>query len=76
VRSSAQLRPDSAIASIVQTKLGEFNAEFKSKIESRRLGPMKLEDIPLDKFVQQVRGPESQFKFLPLYPRLWETKSV
>jgi hypothetical protein len=80
VRSSGNAPPaavtSDGLAAEIEQKLGEFNLEFKAKIESRRLGRMKLEVIPLHDFIRRVRGPESQFKFLPLYTKLWETQTT
>jgi hypothetical protein len=80
VRSSATATaaatPSDGLAAEVEQTLGEFNLEFKLKIESRRLGRMKLEVILLHDFIRRVRGPESQFKFLPLYTKLWETQTT
>jgi hypothetical protein len=57
-----------AIAAFVEQRLCEFNPEFAAKIESGRLGRTRFEIVSRSDF---VKG-ESQFKFLPLYPRLWE----
>jgi hypothetical protein len=68
----------SAVASMVENKLGILNKEFKAKIESRRLGRIIFETLPIRDFVCRVSDPNdsttvgSQFKFLPLYPKLWE----
>ncbi len=68
-----------AIAALVEQKLTEFNPEYKSKVESRRLGRMRLECVTVSDFIRRVSGPVeaghrgSQFKFLPLYTKLWET---
>ncbi|MCI0415130.1 GH3 auxin-responsive promoter family protein [bacterium] len=67
-----------AITSHVEQKLREFNPEFRSKINSGRLGRMEFESISVQEFVHRVAGHAetsvfgSQFKFLPLYPKLWE----
>ncbi len=63
----------------MERRLTELNEELKSKIESRRLGNFAFETLDIPAFVAKVRdgglggeGWESQFKFLPLYPKLWE----
>lgn len=63
-----------AIASIVEKKLGEINREYKAKRESRRLGEMTFQAVPIREFVSKTTGAAagSQFKFLPLVPKLWE----
>lgn len=58
--------------------LREFNLEYKSKRDSKRLGEAQFEIIGIDEFRKlfEDRGLgrwDSQFKFLPLYPRLWES---
>jgi hypothetical protein len=65
------------LAAVVEEKLCEFNSEYAAKVDSRRLGRMTLEITTADEFVRTlVRAnatSESQFKFMPLYPRLWES---
>ena len=68
VRQSTMPVPEDDIAAFVEERLCEFNHEFKSKIESGRLGHMRFETIDIHAFVTN----ESQFKFLPLYPQLLE----
>jgi len=76
--SSKDFRNGSAVASMVEKKLSIINEEFKVKIETRRLGRMVFEAVPIRDFVRRVSNPNdsttlgSQFKFLPLYPKLWE----
>ena len=58
--------------------LGEFNLEYRSKRDSGRLGGIRTLRTDLPGLREQisevgVTGLDSQFKFLPLYPRLWET---
>jgi hypothetical protein len=69
--------PDSSeIAHFVQARLMEINSEYEAKIRSGRLGSMSAEVVGIGEFVtNMVKGGAwlSQFKFLPLYPRLWET---
>ena len=68
-----------AITRCVERRLTELNEELRSKIQSRRLGTFAFETLDIPAFVAKVRagglggdGWESQFKFLPLYPKLWE----
>ena len=68
-----------AVTRCVQRRLTELNEEFRTKIESRRLGTFSFETLDIAAFVAKVdgRGPSGngwglQFKFLPLYPKLWE----
>jgi len=70
--------PDSnEIADFVQARLMEINSEYEAKIRSGRLGSMSAEVVGVGPFVTNMikrgGGWLSQFKFLPLYPRLWET---
>jgi hypothetical protein len=71
------IRPSTAVAELIDEKLGEFNDEYKSKIQGRRLHPMVMEVVPIADFIRHLVGAdaalESQFKFLPLYPKLWES---
>ncbi|MBA3441769.1 MAG: GH3 auxin-responsive promoter family protein [Pyrinomonadaceae bacterium] len=62
--------------------LGEMNCEYKSKRESGRLGHVQLVRMPINNFINRMSGPqhpanwETQFKFLPLYRRTWESLSA
>ena len=58
--------------------LGELNTEYRSKRESGRLGSIRFQEMSLGEFRQRMSAsaaPEfnAQFKFLPLYPCLWES---
>jgi len=59
--------------------LGELNPEYLAKRQSGRLGPPRVETLTLEAFVMAIGGDaaretwESQFKFLPLYRRRWES---
>ena len=66
------------IATRLDALLGEINGEYRSKRTSQRLGPVRLEQISMSEL--RLRMPaaiqdrwDSQFKFLPLYPYLWES---
>ncbi len=59
--------------------LGEANREYRDKRASRRLEAMRFVRMPLADFVARIGGArhrrtwETQFKFLPLYRRTWES---
>ncbi len=59
--------------------LAELNPEYRNKRESRRLGPVRFQQMNASEFRRRMgTGPAppalgAQFKFLPLYPRLWES---
>jgi GH3 auxin-responsive promoter len=68
------------ICSRVQADLCASNSELAAKIESGRLGPLRLVAMPLREFVRTIAGEasptwEAQFKFLPLYRKRWEELS-
>lgn len=57
--------------------LGEANLEYRAKRASRRLGGVRWSTPDRAQFVLRASGgrsvhPDSQFKFQPFYPRLWE----
>ena len=56
--------------------LGELNLEYHAKRASGRLGEIRLSALDRDEFLRRAAGgsahPDSQFKFQPFYPRLWE----
>ena len=56
--------------------LGELNLEYRAKRVSGRLGGIRISTLDRAGFLQRAGGgaahPDSQFKFLPFYPRLWE----
>jgi hypothetical protein len=68
-----------ALAGRCDALLGEVNREYKSKRDSNRLGPVRFVHVPIADFVNRVGGArhrhtwESQFKFLPIYRRTWES---
>ena len=59
--------------------LAELNPEYRNKRESRRLGPVRFQQMNATEFLRRMGigpappGLDAQFKFLPLYPRLWES---
>jgi len=57
--------------------LGELNLEYRAKRASGRLGEIRLTTLARTQFLRRAAGggtahPDSQFKFQPFYPRLWE----
>jgi hypothetical protein len=76
--SSKQFNASNEIADFVQARLVEINSEYAAKIRSGRLAGMSAQVVGVSEFVTNMvkgGGGLSQFKFLPLYPRLWETLS-
>ena len=73
--SARRALPD-GVARRLDELLAEQNLEYRAKRESRRLGPVRLAAPDLPEFVRRATGGaarlDSQFKFLPLYPRRWE----
>ena len=70
--------PLRALAERFDAFLGELNLEYRAKRESGRLGGVRLERLDLPALRARLpdggaAGLDSQFKFLPLYPRLWES---
>jgi GH3 auxin-responsive promoter len=67
-----------AVTSHIQERLKSYNHEFKSKIESRRLGKLNSEMMPTKDFLRHLTGTSkninsiSQIKILPMYTKLWE----
>lgn len=57
--------------------LGELNLEYRAKRASGRLGPIRFTTLDRSRFLRRAAGggpahPDSQFKYQPFYPRLWE----
>ncbi|MDE3260480.1 MAG: GH3 auxin-responsive promoter family protein [Acidobacteriota bacterium] len=57
--------------------LGELNVEYRAKRAGGRLGEVRLSALDRAQFLRRATGggpahPDSQFKFQPFYPRLWE----
>ena len=57
--------------------LGDQNLEYRAKRASRRLGGVRCSILGLADFLPRATGEgsahvDSQFKFQPFYPRLWE----
>jgi hypothetical protein len=67
---------DEVIASDCDRMIQEENHEYRRKRETGRLGPAQVLRMSVRDFVSRVGGPaaaaDGQFKFLPLYRRLWE----
>ncbi len=70
--------PVPGLAERFDALLGELNHEYRAKRGSGRLGSVRLERLGLRELRERLPdggadGLDSQFKFLPLYPRLWES---
>ncbi len=71
----------SGLAERFDRLLGEANGEYRAKRRSGRLGGVRLERVTLRELRARLpdggaAGLDSQFKFLPLYPRLWEDSGI
>ena len=74
-RSDPGLVP--GLAERFDSLLCELNLEYRAKRASGRLGSVRFERLGLRELRRRLpegiaAGLDSQFKFLPLYPRLWE----
>ena len=70
--------PSPGLAERFDASLCEVNHEYRAKRSSGRLGRARLERLELSDLRERLpdgsaAGLDSQFKFLPLYPRLWES---
>lgn len=77
----AGLGPLGGLAQRFDAFLGESNLEYRAKRDSGRLGGVRLERVDLPALRARLpdggaAGLDSQFKFLPLYPRLWESSAT
>jgi hypothetical protein len=62
------------LATLADKLLGELNCEYKSKRINGTLGPMMFVQTTAAGFAKCFAGSwETQFKFLPLYQRTWES---
>lgn len=73
--------PVAGLADRFDELLSDVNSEYRAKRSGGRLGPVRLERAGLRGLRERLprgSGPglDSQFKFLPLYPRLWESSEV
>ncbi len=64
------------MAERAEMSLRDINFEYRAKILSCRLSPMRAEQVSMEEFVKRVAGPSvrecpAQFKMLPLYQKLW-----
>jgi hypothetical protein len=67
------------VARLLELELGGKNNEFAAKRASGRLAPTRAQTIRYDRLAKLLggfgddaaRGWETQFKLMPLYPRLW-----
>jgi hypothetical protein len=70
---------DDQLAKRCDELFSEVNGEYKSKHESGRLGQLRFISLTRSEFINEIAGRhqshawESQFKFLPLYRRTWES---
>ncbi|HEY5885495.1 MAG TPA: GH3 auxin-responsive promoter family protein [Pyrinomonadaceae bacterium] len=69
--------PIDELATRCNDLLSEVNLEYKSKVASGRLGPVRFVCLSWEDFINRVSGSqykvwEAQFKFLPLYRKTWE----
>lgn len=70
--------PVAGLAERFDELLCDVNSEYFAKRSSGRLGAVRLERVGLQALRERLpkgsaAGLDSQFKFLPLYPRLWES---
>ena len=70
--------PVAGLAERFDELLSDMNSEYRAKRSGGRLGAVRLERAGLHGLRERLprgSGPglDSQFKFLPLYPRLWES---
>ena len=68
--------PGDLLANRCEELLFEMNCEYRSKRGSGRLGPMRFMEIEIAEFAKRLAENgnwESQFKFLPLCRRTWES---
>lgn len=64
----------SVLESSCDKLLGELNHEYKSKRVNGTLGPVMFSQTTATEFAERFAGSwETQFKFLPLYQRVWES---
>lgn len=57
--------------------LSEMNCEYKHKRATGLLGPIRFAQLNAVEFAKRFAGSwETQFKFLPLYQRTWESTAV
>jgi len=78
-RDGAAVTAPAGAAARFDVILAELNSEYRAKRASGRLGAMHGTVVSLDEFLDRLAGEtarrqswEAQFKFLPLYPRLWD----
>ncbi len=70
--------PVAGLAERFDELLRDVNSEYRAKRSSGRLGAVRLERVGLHGLRERLPrgsgdGLDAQFKFLPLYPRLWES---
>ncbi len=65
------------VQNFINKEFFKINFEYAEKVSSKRLGPFKVANIKKQVFLkrmldERVDSWESQFKFLPLYKKIWE----
>lgn len=73
--SERKLTSQSVLASECDNLLANLNREYKSKRANGTLGPITFVQTTSADFAKHFAAPawETQFKFLPLYQRIWES---
>lgn len=74
---SSEGAPPAGLARRLDALLGDVNLEYRAKRASGRLGRIQVSLVERTDFLKRASGggsahPDSQFKFQPFYPRLWE----
>jgi hypothetical protein len=70
-----------ALCKAAQLSLRATNSEYAAKVKSDRLAPLRLVQLSQEELLDRLApggragGWEAQFKFLPLYRKLWEELS-
>jgi len=79
IRNQPSHHSDAGLAARCDELLCEINSEYKSKRNSGRLGPVRFMHATVKEFAARMAEHgnwESQFKFLPLCRRTWESCSA
>ena len=76
-RSASEAGVPGGLGERLDDLLGNQNLEYRAKRESGRLGAVRSSTLDRAEFLGRASGggpahPDSQFKFQPFYPRLWE----
>jgi len=79
VASDQPVRDLDGLGNLLDKALAHGNQEYADKRRSGRLGPSQAVHLPFEEALQDIGGQrpdrswETQFKFLPLVTRTWET---